>query len=197
MFDQLRIEELEEQIKKWREEYESGNPTVSDQVYDAAELELKELDPDNELFNQVGADIKSSTFEKVVHDIPMLSLGKAYALSEVENWVPENIQSGDGLAMYKMDGFAISLKYELNGAEYVLVQGATRGKGESGENVTENVKQVEDIPHSIPAIKVNGDEERFESPSSRFFILSLIGHQEKGGNAGTLPENEQGDDITS
>lgn len=160
MFDQLRIEELEENIRKWRKEYAKGNPTISDAVYDAAELELKELDPDNELFNEVGADIQSSTFEKVVHDIKMLSLGKAYTLEEVLNWVPAG--NTQGLAMYKMDGFAISLKYRREGNVFVLKQGVTRGKGESGEDVTENVKMVDDIPNEIIAMVVPEGVDGFE-----------------------------------
>jgi DNA ligase (NAD+) len=163
MFNQLRIEELEEQIKKWRASYYAGKSTVSDPVYDAAELELKELDPDNALLKEVGADIQSSTFEKVTHEVLMLSLGKAYTIDEITNWVPEGIPlNGSGLAMYKMDGFAVSLKYELQGSDYILVQGATRGKGQHGEDVTENLKQVDDIPVSIPFTEVSGGRNKFE-----------------------------------
>jgi len=154
MFDQIRIEELEVQIKEHRKLYAEGNPKISDPAYDALEFELKELDPNNSLFDEVGADITSSTFVKVEHEIPMLSLGKAYTIEEVVNWIPD-APSGtfmyEGIAMYKMDGFAVSLKYRLENDHYEFFQGATRGKGKTGEDVTENLKQVADIPHTIPA----------------------------------------------
>lgn len=174
MFNQLRIEELEEQIKKWRADYYVGKPTVSDPVYDAAELELKELDPDNLLLKDVGAEIQSSTFEKVTHEVLMLSLGKAYTLEEVTNWVPEGIRTGSGLAMYKMDGFAVSLKYELQGSDYIFVQGVTRGKGHHGEDVTENLKQVADIPNIIPFTEISGGRDKFEIRGEVYMKRSLF-----------------------
>ena len=129
MFEMEEVEELVEKLTKYSEAYYAGKPIVSDAVYDAAEMRLRELDPTNEYFNRVGSnEVKESTFEKVLHNEPMLSLNKAYSLQEVVNWVKANY--GHGVAMPKMDGFAISLIYEFDGDGYVLVRGVTRGEGD-------------------------------------------------------------------
>lgn len=158
MFAEIEIEELAEKIIKMREGYYGGKPIASDPEYDAAEKRLAELCPDHELLKEVGTDFKSSSFADVFHEVLMLSLDKAYSVDEIVSWVPGN----DGVAMPKMDGFAVSLKYQLQGDFFVLTCGATRGKGQKGEDVTENVKQVKDIPHRIPAGLVFSGLTRFE-----------------------------------
>jgi len=153
LFDMDEVEELVEKLTKWSVGYYGGNPLVSDQVYDAAEMRLRDLDPTNNYFNTVGADIKESTFEKVVHDILMLSLNKAYSIEEVVNWVSGNkLHDRVAIAMPKMDGFALSLKYKLIDGFYIFTQAVTRGKGEKGDDVTENARQIEDIPKKIKPV---------------------------------------------
>jgi DNA ligase (NAD+) len=142
------VNELEGKLTKWSEAYYRGEPLVSDPVYDAAEMRLRELDPNNSYFNKVGSNkLKESTFEKTMHNELMLSLDKAYSLEEILNWVKPNFYTG--IAMPKMDGFAISLIYEKQGEDYILVRGVTRGEGDKGDDVTENIKQIKDIPHKI------------------------------------------------
>ena len=145
MFQEIEIEELEEKIVAGRKGYYVGKPIMSDPEYDALEMRLKELDPGNKLFDEVGEELKESTFTKVQHNTPMLSLDKAYSVEEVMSWAPTLY----GLGMPKMDGFALSLIYKKIGNEYVLIRGSTRGKGEVGEDITENVKQVDEIPKRI------------------------------------------------
>ena len=151
LFDMDEVEELVEKLTKYSEAYYGGTPLVSDQVYDAAENRLRELAPTNDYFNRVGAEIKGSTFKKVEHDILMLSLDKAYTIEEIMQWIKSNdlYEKSFGIVMPKMDGFALSLKYKLDNGGYTLVQAVTRGKGKSGDDVTENAKIVEDIPKRI------------------------------------------------
>lgn len=148
LFEMEEIEELVEELTAASEAYYGGKPIMSDPVYDAKEMRLRELDPDNKYFDKVGADIKESTFEKVEHDSLMLSLDKAYSLSEVVNWA----RPYKGISMPKMDGFALSLKYIRQGNELVYTQAVTRGKGKSGDDVTENARQIADIPETLPCI---------------------------------------------
>lgn len=162
MFEMEEVVELVEKLTKYSEAYYAGKPIVSDAVYDAAEMRLRELDSTNEYFDRVGSnEVKESTFEKVLHNEPMLSLNKAYSLQEVVNWVKANY--GHGIAMPKMDGFAISLIYEFDGDGYVLVRGVTRGEGDKGEDVTENIKQIADIPHRIDSLRFDGNDNFYSS----------------------------------
>lgn len=172
MFLQIEIEELVEKILKAREGYYGGKPIMSDPEYDALEMRLKEIDPENEILKDVGTEFKESSFEKVEHKVPMLSLDKAYSIDDIIKWVHwmqlskyfDGIlsKSINGVGMPKMDGFALSLLYTKEGNKFVLKRGATRGGGTSGEDITENVKQVENIPKTVPIIKGIDDIEEFE-----------------------------------
>ena len=136
-------------------------PTISDAAYDAlkrrnAAIEarfpgLKRRDSPSE---QVGAPV-SDTFAKIRHARPMLSLGNAFDAEDVAEFVAQ-VRSFLGLgtkvplaftAEPKIDGLSLSLRYE-NGH---LVQAATRGDGETGENVTANARTIGDIPQVLPS----------------------------------------------
>lgn len=158
MFIEIEIEELVEKILKAREGYYNGNPIMSDAEYDALEMRLKEIDPENDILQDVGTPVKESSFEKVEHKHPMLSLDKAYTIEEVLKWAP----CKEGLGMPKMDGFALSVYYVKDGDKFLLKRGLTRGGGTSGEDITENVKQVANIPKSINVTKECEDIEEFE-----------------------------------
>jgi DNA ligase (NAD+) len=133
-------------------------PEISDADYDAlkrrnAEIEarfpdLKRTDSPSE---RVGAALAEG-FGKVRHEVRMLSLSNAFEPVEVEEF-DERIRrylNHDGPIIYtaepKIDGLSLSLRYE--GGK--LVQAATRGDGETGENVTENARTIDDIPAQIP-----------------------------------------------
>ncbi len=133
-------------------------PEISDADYDAmkrrnAELEarfpdLKRPDSPSE---RVGAQLMEG-FGKVRHEVRMLSLANAFDTDEVREF-DERIRrylNHDGPIAYtaepKIDGLSLSLRYEGG----TLVQAATRGDGETGENVTENARTIEDIPQTIP-----------------------------------------------
>lgn len=135
-------------------------PDLTDAEYDAlkrrnAEIEhrfpeLKRDDSPSELVGATPAD----GFGKVSHVVRMLSLGNAFEDQDVSDFESRirrflNLNDQEQLSFTaepKIDGLSLSLRYE-NG---LLVQAATRGDGETGENVTENAKTIADIPHTIP-----------------------------------------------
>lgn len=129
-------------------------PTISDLEFDELLNELIDLEikfPQYKLVNspttRVGSDI-SSNFQLVKHEYPMLSLSNTYSEIEIEEWVDRIIKIiGDDRALkfsceLKYDGVAIGIKY----TDGELSQAVTRGDGEQGEIVTENVKTITSIP---------------------------------------------------
>ncbi len=134
-------------------------PEISDADYDALKRRLQEIEarfPDlasaDSPTQQIGA-APSETFAKVRHSVRMLSLGNAFSPEDIEDFddrIRRYLNLGpDALLTYtaepKIDGLSLSLRYE-NG---VLVQAATRGDGETGENVTENARTIADIPENL------------------------------------------------
>ena len=101
---------------------------------------------------KVGAELNSS-FKKVQHLVPMLSLGNTFTKQDVENYINKTkrflqIDSNSNLeflAEPKIDGLSATLIYK-NGK---LELGATRGDGKQGENITENIKSIKEIPHYL------------------------------------------------
>lgn len=173
--DKEKVKKLEKEIIRHRILYYQGNAEISDREYDNLEKELKELDPNNYLFNEVGFNITTSTFEKKEHSTPMLSLDKAYLLEEMENWTKNWNEKEQYSVGIKIDGFAISLIYELNNQQnnefiYNLKHGITRGNGKIGENISENVKMIQDIPHQIQFKNVN----LFKNPPQEIEIRGEI-----------------------
>lgn len=151
---QQKIEQLRKQIEDANYRYYVlDDPNLSDVKYDHLLRELEKLELENPEFintnspsQRIGYQVQS-TFTKIKHALPMLSLSNAFSDEEVANFferitktVPESqlVFSCEP----KLDGLAISLRYE-NG---VLVQAATRGDGEVGEDVTANVRTIRCIP---------------------------------------------------
>ena len=152
-----RVQQLHKLLHDYAHQYYVlDDPTVSDAEYDVLFRELQELEtthpealtPDSPT-QRVGASPLEG-FEQVRHAVPMLSLNNAFTreeLNEFNRRVYERLERDeDSLVQYiaepKLDGLAISLRYE-NG---VFVQGATRGDGQTGENVTDNLRTIEMIP---------------------------------------------------
>lgn len=153
--------EVRERVAELREEIEGHNyryhvldePSIPDAEYDRLLRELQELEsrhpelvtPDSPT-QRVGAE-PASAFESVRHEVPMLSLGNAFSPDEIEQFHARALKTletdhVDYVAEPKLDGVAISLRYE----DGRLVRGATRGDGTTGEDVTSNVRTVEAIP---------------------------------------------------
>jgi DNA ligase (NAD+) len=141
--------------------YRKDAPEISDAEYDALRARNEEIEArfphlmrDDSPCSRVGA-APVEAFGKVVHRVPMLSLGNVFDKEGLRDFLDRirrflGLQSIDGLAFTaepKIDGLSITLRYE-NGK---LVQGATRGDGYEGENVTANVRTIADIPKSVAA----------------------------------------------
>ena len=136
-----QIENLAQSILYYKRKYYDGEPEISDVEYDALEDRLRELDPQNPVLFIVG----TPTGGKVAHDPPMLSSDKAMGLDDVVKWAQK--MEGDTLiAGYKVDGLSLSLVFENN----TLIQAATRGNGQFGDDVTLAVMNIDDIPKRIP-----------------------------------------------
>ena len=136
------------------EYYTSDNPSVSDSEYDRLYRELVELEtayPDQVLADspthRVGGKILDG-FEKYSHQYPLFSLQDAFSREELEAFdarVRKEVPHPTYICELKIDGLSISLTYEKG----ILVAGATRGDGSVGENITENLKRVKDIPLTL------------------------------------------------
>ena len=130
------------------------NPSVPDSEYDKLLRELidienahPELKTDDSPTVRVGGEAQSS-FEKVNHETPMLSLGNAFNEEELRRFderIREHIGNVEYMCELKIDGLAVSLKYE----DGRFVQGLTRGDGTTGEDITENLRTIHAIPLKI------------------------------------------------
>ena len=150
------MKELVELLNRYAYEYYTKDtPSVSDSEYDQLYRELVELEtahPDEILpespTHRVGGVVLKG-FTKYQHQYPLYSLQDAFSREELEAFdqrVRKDFSSISYVCELKIDGLSISLTYE-NG---VLVTGATRGDGSVGEDITENLKRVKDIPLVLP-----------------------------------------------
>ena len=159
--------------------YNEDKPIISDMEYDALMRELKQLEQEypellkNEKNGESSPTEKiggtaSEKFSKVRHRVPMLSLSNTYNISEIEDFdkrikkiiLSENVKNHSKELEYilelKLDGLSISLIYE-NG---VLIQAVTRGDGQVGEDVTENIMEIKTIPKKLKkniSLEVRGE----------------------------------------
>ena len=151
-----RMNELVALLNRYATEYyTSDNPSVSDSEYDRLYRELVELEtayPDRVLADspthRVGGKVLDG-FEKYSHQYPLYSLQDAFSREELEAFdarVRKEVANPTYICELKIDGLSISLTYEKG----ILVAGATRGDGSIGENITENLKRVKDIPLTLP-----------------------------------------------
>lgn len=141
-----RIEILETEIRKHQELYYNHQPVISDGEFDALVDELTMLDPDNELLTtKIGAD-HTEGFTKVKHNIKMGSQNKANTEAEMNGWL-STIDNSFVLGGFKMDGNSVRLTYK-NGE---LIQAASRGDGDWGDDITENVKKMNFVPLKLKA----------------------------------------------
>ena len=151
-----RMNELVAVLNRYATEYyTSDNPSVSDSEYDRLYRELVELEtayPDQVLADspthRVGGKVLDG-FEKYSHQYPLYSLQDAFSREELEAFdarVRKEVAHPTYICELKIDGLSISLTYEKG----ILVAGATRGDGSVGENITENLKRVKDIPLTLP-----------------------------------------------
>ncbi len=162
--------------------YTLDDPEIGDGQYDALMRELREIEaahpelltPDSPT-QRAGGD-PSPSFDEVEHSRPMLSLGNAFDFEELAAWHRRITGLLDGanfemVCELKIDGLAVNLTYE-NG---VLVQGATRGNGATGEDVTRNLRTIRTIPLTLEGFPPSRLEVRGEVylPIEEFRRLNL------------------------
>ncbi|HHA8383415.1 TPA: NAD-dependent DNA ligase LigA [Streptococcus pneumoniae] len=151
-----RMNELVALLNRYATEYyTSDNPSVSDSEYDRLYRELVELEtayPEQVLADspthRVGGKVLDG-FEKYSHQYPLYSLQDAFSREELDAFdarVCKEVAHPTYICELKIDGLSISLTYEKG----ILVAGVTRGDGSIGENITENLKRVKDIPLTLP-----------------------------------------------
>ncbi|TNK84495.1 NAD-dependent DNA ligase LigA, partial [Mycoplasmopsis pullorum] len=153
----LEIEKLKNQIQIWNHEYYNlDNPSVSDTEYDKAYNKLLELEKNYPEFvtedspTQIIGGMANNKFSKYEHQKPMLSLAKAYTVEELDKFYDNLVKVVPNEELlfsleYKVDGLSIALHY-INGK---LIRAVTRGDGQIGEDVTENIYQIKSIPKVI------------------------------------------------
>ena len=152
-----RAQELRQELNSHNHRYYVlDDPVISDGEYDLLIRELRQLEEENpELLapdsptQRVGA-APAAAFTQVQHRAPMLSLANAFSLEDLEQWHrrTKNLVDGadfDLVCELKIDGLAVNLTY----ADGVFVQGATRGDGTVGEDVTQNLRTIRTIPISL------------------------------------------------
>lgn len=169
MTDDIRqhVLELRDEINRHNHSYYVLNsPTISDYDFDMMLKELEKLEKEHPELDdplspthRVGSDINKQ-FEQVAHVYPMLSLGNTYSIAEVEEFIRRTRLSLDGqefeiVGEMKYDGTSISLIYEHGR----LVRAVTRGDGEKGDVVTDNIKTIRSIPLQLSG---SGWPEMFE-----------------------------------
>ncbi len=151
-----RIKQLTEQLNEANHRYYVlDDPTMPDYEYDMLLRELENLEAKHPEFalpdsptKRVGGEALSK-FEKVNHPVPLMSLQDVFSLEELDEFLEKILVDYPNSAFTvepKIDGLSVALEYE-NG---VFVRGATRGDGEVGEDVTENLKTIYSIPMTIP-----------------------------------------------
>ena len=165
---------VKEEIEKLRKEieyhnklyYEQDEPEISDYEYDKLTQRLKKLEKEHpELIvkssptQKIGGKTKN-IFTQVVHDVQMQSLQDVFSLGEVEEFVDKVKDEYKDQTRFcvetKIDGLSVSLEY----VDGVLVRGSTRGDGFVGEDVTQNIKMIKDIPQRLSSndtIEVRGE----------------------------------------
>lgn len=183
--------DLLKKLEQWDIAYHQNDaPVVDDATYDAVKhraLELEALYPvlaKNGASTHVGAAV-SNKFKSVFHSVPMLSISDVFDESEVADWF-NKLSDKDVFIELKVDGVSYSARYE-NG---VLVRGLTRGSGVEGEDITENLKTISDIPQKLSGTFPDIIEVRGEVYMLRedFMALNKIA-SEKGEKVFANPRN--------
>jgi DNA ligase (NAD+) len=171
-----KIEKLRDELRRHEHlYYVLDAPEISDAEYDALMNELKKLEaahpelvtPDSPT-QRVGGK-PAEGFKKAQHSRPMLSLDNAYSAEELTDWDRRVHELAGKLpveytAELKLDGLSVALSYEASGGGAQLAMGLTRGDGQTGEDVTSNIRTIRSIPLSISAEKLKkaGVPEGFE-----------------------------------
>ncbi len=172
--------ELLQKLRAWDIAYHQNDaPLVDDATYDAAKrraLEIESMYPElaaTGASTHVGAAV-SNKFKSYRHSVPMLSISDVFNEGEVADWF-NKLSSHDVFIELKVDGVSYAARYE-NG---VLVRGLTRGSGTDGEDITENLKTIPDIPKKLSGQYPNVVEVRGEVYMQRADFIALNAESDK------------------
>lgn len=172
--------ELIKKLKQWDIAYHQNDaPIVDDATYDAAKkraLEIEAAYPElaqDGASTHVGAAV-SNKFKSAPHVVPMLSISDVFNENDVADWF-NKLSSKDIFIELKVDGVSYAARYE-NG---ILVQGLTRGSGVMGEDITENLKTIPDIPQKLTGDFPDVVEVRGEVYMLRDDFIALNAESEK------------------
>ncbi len=181
-----RLNELYVLLEKYAKAYYiDASPLISDYEYDQLERELQALELKYPMFKKerkVGAKAEEK-FKKVPHKVPMLSLDNIFEETDIKTFEEKiqrflnSTQNIEYVAELKLDGLSFSARYE-NGK---LVMGATRGDGEIGENILQNLKVIEGFPHEIAGNIPETLEVRGEIYINKNDFIELNKRQEEKG----------------
>jgi DNA ligase (NAD+) len=161
--DYLEYADACEKLTEGTIQYENGTPLVSDTVYDelykavkAYELHNPGMVISDSPTQKIKSNVRSSTFQKVKHVIPMISIGNSNGYEELADNVKSRFTGKELVVEYKIDGMALDIKYDENGNLY---QAVTRGDGEYGDDITKNAMVIKGIPHKVnhPNLNVRGE----------------------------------------
>lgn len=179
--------ELMKKLSEWDIAYHQNDaPIVDDATYDATKhraLEIEQMYPElakNGVGTHVGAAV-SEKFKSYPHSVPMLSISDVFDENDVADWY-DKLSDRDVFIELKVDGLSYSARYE-NG---VFVRGLTRGSGVAGEDITENLKTIPDIPQRLHGVFPNVIEVRGEVYMLRSDFIAL---NEMGGKKFANPRN--------
>ena len=171
---------LRDQIKKYNKNYYNSKPDITDAEFDKLKFKYEEfLNKDSLLqkFDNIGVGtLPSSKFKKVQHKIPMLSLSNSFELEDLDdffdkanNFLKNKELKHSFIVDCKIDGVSLSLTYEKK----KLIKALTRGDGTTGEDITDNILGIEDIPKSLKFCKSEKIEIRGEVFISKKNFKSL------------------------
>lgn len=185
---QERVAELRDLLERAnRAYYDDAKPFISDREFDEALKELRELEKEHDLQSKdsptqrVGGQ-PSSQFPTVEHPVPLLSLDNTYNSEDLRDFdrrvrdrIPE--ESFTYAVELKFDGAAVRLRYE----DHKLQLGATRGDGEHGDDITQNIRTIGDVPLTLPDDAPSIFEVRGEAYMEKEAFVRLNEYREENG----------------
>lgn len=145
--------------------YNEDNPVISDSEYDTLMRQLRAVETEHpdwvspeSMTQRVANGTGKSTFAKIEHAVPMLSLQDVFSENDVTDFVKKFPDGTQFSVEEKIDGLSMSVTYENDGLGRVkLIKAETRGNGYIGEDITENAKYIVGIPHLLKPYMLNGD----------------------------------------
>ncbi len=183
LFVRAEHADLMKKLNAWDIAYHQNDaPVVDDATYDAAKrraLEIEEMYPElacGGASTHVGAAV-SAKFKSYPHSVPMLSISDVFNAAEVADWF-NKLPNKDLFIELKVDGVSYAARYE-NG---VLVRGLTRGSGVAGEDITENLRTIPDIPQKLTGDFPDVIEVRGEVYMLRDDFIALNAAAEENGD---------------